>query len=104
MRKVAVSGFLFVFLLAISGSGLDPAVAQVSKKPAAGAAATGVIEITEGKDGKYRFFVRDAEKKLLAMSSPTGFASAEEAKTAIQHLKEIVKAAPVTSVKKKTKE
>ena len=63
-----------------------------------------VIEITEGKDGKFRFFVRNAEGKLLAMSSPGGFASEKEASRAIAELKEVVKSAKVTHGKsKKTK-
>jgi uncharacterized protein YegP (UPF0339 family) len=63
--------------------------------------AAAVIEITEGKDGKYRFFVRNAEGKLLAMSSPGGFASEKEAAKAIEELREVVRTAKVTHGKGK---
>jgi hypothetical protein len=97
MRKVAVAGFVFAFCLAISGIGRDGVIAQDTKKPGAGAA--GKIEIGEGKDGKFRFFVRDAEDKLLAMSG-RGFESADDAKTEIQKLKDVIKTAKVTMKKK----
>jgi hypothetical protein len=64
----------------------------------------GVIEIGEGKDGKFRFFVRDSEGKLLAMSSPGGFASEKEARTAISTLKEVVSSAKGTMAKPKAKD
>jgi hypothetical protein len=60
-----------------------------------------VIEITEGKDGKFRFFVRNDEGKLLAMSSPGGFASQKEASAAITELKEVIRTAKVTIGKSK---
>jgi len=60
----------------------------------------GVIEITQGKDEKYRFFVRDGDGKLLAMSGPGGFATAKEAEAAIDHLKDIVAKAKVNVVDK----
>jgi hypothetical protein len=98
MRKVAVVCFVFALLLAISGIGRDSAVAQDTKKP--GASAAGKIEINEGKDGRFRFFVRDGEGKLLAMSGGAGFESPDDAKTAVQKLKDVIKTAKVT-VKKK---
>jgi hypothetical protein len=103
MKSVVSVGVLVAVYL-IAGAPRPGAVsAQNPKKPAASAAATGVIEIGEGKDGKFRFFVRDDEEKLLAMSG-RGFASAEDAQTAIQHLKAVLKTAKVTMLKKKSKE
>jgi hypothetical protein len=69
-------------------------VAQVGKKGAA------VIEIAEGKDDKFRFFVRSAEAKLLARSSPTGFATEREARAAVEELKDALRGAKVVHTKK----
>src|SRR5262245_46172068 len=64
-----------------------------------------VIEVSEGRDGKFRFVVRNSEGKLLAMSGPRGFASEKEAEHAIEELKDVLKTARVTQGKsKKAKE
>jgi len=106
MRKVVLAGFVFAALLVVGSTGGDAVVAQVPKKPGAAPApaASGVIEIGEGKDGKFRFFVRDDKDKLLAMSGPPGFATAKDAEEAIKRLKDVVKTAKVTTLKKKTKD
>jgi len=103
MVKAVLAGFVFAVLLVVGGTGGDAVVAQAPKKPGAAPApaAAGVIEIGEGKDGKFRFFVRDSEDKLLAMSGPGGFSSTKDAETAIQKLKDVVKTAKVTTLKKK---
>jgi len=102
MVKAILAGFVFAVLLLVCGTGPDAVVAQAPKKPGAAAPpAAGVIEIGEGKDGKFRFFVRDSEEKLLAMSGPGGFPTAKDAETAIQRLKDVVKTAKVTTLKKK---
>jgi hypothetical protein len=100
MRKM-VFGFcaLVVSLMLVQGTG--PNVSAQAKKKVA---AKGVIEVAEGKDGKYRFFVRDGEGKLLAMSSPGGFATTKEANEAIDTLKEVISSAKVTNVKKDEKD
>jgi hypothetical protein len=64
----------------------------------------GVVEISEGKDEKFRFFVRDDQGKLLAMSSPGGFESEKEARAAVETLKEVLKSAKVVNVKKDAKD
>ncbi len=61
------------------------------------AAEAGVVEIGEGKDGKFRFSIRDDEGKLLAMSSPSGFASFKEAEEAVSRLKAILPKAKVVT-------
>ena len=104
MRKVMFAGFALAMLLLARGTAPDAVVAQNTQKKPAATAATGVIEIGEGKDAKFRFFVRNDEGKLVAMSSPGGFATADDAKEGIQHLKEIVKTAKVTMLKKKSKD
>jgi hypothetical protein len=98
MRKVLLGGFLLVLLILVRGTA--PGVVEAQGKKGG---TTGVIEIGEGKDGKFRFFVRDAEDKLVAMSSPGGFASVKDAQAAIDRLKEIVSKAKVTILKKDSK-
>jgi uncharacterized protein YegP (UPF0339 family) len=61
------------------------------------------INVTEGKDGKYRFTVRSGEGKLLAMSGPTGYASEKDALKAIEDLKTALKTAKIMPAKKATK-
>jgi uncharacterized protein YegP (UPF0339 family) len=80
------------------------ALAQGSKKEVKKDSKSPVIEIAEGKDGKFRFFVRDGEGKLLAMSSPGGYASEKEARTAIDALKKAIGTAKVTVKKGDKKE
>ena len=67
-------------------------------------AAPGFIEINEGKDGKFRFFVRDGEGKLLAMSGPAAYATKEDAQKGLDALKAILPTAKVTAGKKTEKE
>jgi uncharacterized protein YegP (UPF0339 family) len=105
MWKVLLSGCVLALWLLVSTAAPQAVVAQGKKDAKKGAqAAAGVIEIGEGKDGKFRFFVRNAEGKLLAMSSPGGFATAKDAETAIQTLKEVVSKAKVTMAKKGSKD
>jgi hypothetical protein len=100
MRKVLFGGLVLAGLLLAYGAAPDPVVGQKKK---AASSAVGVIEIGEGKDGKFRFFVRDDGGKLLAMSGPGGFATVKDAQTAIEHLKDVISTAKVTTIKKKTK-
>lgn len=94
-------GLIAVFVVGIA---LLVALATAERTALAGGkkGATGTIEIKEGKDGKYRFFVRDAEDKLLAMSGPTGFATIAEAQKAVDALKAVVGTAKVEIEKKDT--
>jgi hypothetical protein len=94
MRKVL---FALLLVVAVWGLSFSSPVGAQAKKDAA------TIEIAEGKDGKFRFFVRDDEDKLLAMSSPGGFETEKAAKEAIDHLKAVIGKAKVT-VKKETKD
>ena len=92
---------------------LGVASAQDAKTPAKKAdkadkkgVPVGTIDIGEGKDGKFRFFVRDEAGKLLAMSGGGGFATKDDALKAVEDLREVV--AKVTKVgtqpKKKDKD
>ena len=65
-------------------------------------AAAAVIEVNEGKDGKFRFFVRDADDKLLAMSG-TGFATREDAVKAVEKLRDALPTAKIAAPKKEEK-
>ncbi|MFO0797993.1 MAG: hypothetical protein U0804_10980 [Gemmataceae bacterium] len=50
-------------------------------------AAAGTIEINEGKDGKFRFVVRDADGKFLGGNTTIGHATKEDAAKAVDALK-----------------
>src|SRR5262245_31151897 len=107
MRKLLVCVLMFGLLAGLSGTAVPVVVAQATKKDkdkdkdTKGAkAGAGTIEVSEGKDGKFRFFVRNADGKLLAMSGPTGFASEKDAEKGIDELREVVAKAKVTKGKK----
>jgi hypothetical protein len=105
MRKLLLIPLVVAALLVAQGAVQEPVAAQakkdVKKDTKDTKKATGVIEIGEGKDGKFRFFVRDADGKLLAMSGPGGFASVKEAQDSIDELRAIVASAKVANVGKK---
>lgn len=99
MRQTLLGGLLVAALVVTMGVSPESVIAQAKDKavkdkaakdkdkaPAKGA----VIEIGKGKDDKFRFFVRDAEGKLLAMSGPGGFATTKDAEAAIAHLQEVI--------------
>ena len=65
----------------------------VDPKPTA---AKGSIVIKPGKDGKFRFFVRDENDKSL-MQSSTGYATEEDAKKMLENVKAIIAASKVTT-------
>jgi uncharacterized protein YegP (UPF0339 family) len=100
MRRTMLGGLVLAALILTVGNTVpDTAVAQAKKDTKAAKdkrdAKVGVIEITKGKDDKYRFFVRDGEHKLLAMSGPGGFETPKDAEAAIEQLKEVVARAKV---------
>ncbi len=103
LMAAAVAGFA-----AVGG----PAPAQDKKdtkkdaKDAKDAKATkaGTVEVNEGKDGKYRFNVRDADGKLLAMSGLTGFATRDDAVKALENLKAVLPTAKVAEAKEAKKD
>jgi uncharacterized protein YegP (UPF0339 family) len=91
------------------------ATAQEAKKPAtkeakdakeakdtkktAPKAGGGTVEISEGKDGKFRFGVRDEDGKYLGGSGPIGYPSRDEAVKAIDRLKAALATAKVVDKK-----
>lgn len=95
VRALALMTTLGAFLattLAIS------AVAQEKKAPAkTGGANTGIVEVNEGKDGKFRFVVRDNDSKYLVSSA--AFATKDDAMKGIERLKEVLENPKFTSKK-----
>jgi hypothetical protein len=102
MRKLFVCALMLTALLAFREAPTQPAFAQgkEDKGVKKGKVGEGTIEIAEGKDGKYRFFVRDADAKLLAMSGPGGFETVKDAQKAVDTLKDVIKTAKVSIAKK----
>jgi uncharacterized protein YegP (UPF0339 family) len=97
MRTFIVSAVLFIALF--PGVMTPPATAQ---KPAA----TGpVIEINESaKDGRFRFVIRGADGKALAMSVGAGYATDKDCMKALDTLKSVIgKAKIVKNAAKKDK-
>jgi uncharacterized protein YegP (UPF0339 family) len=97
MRQFVVCLALLAGFAAVVCSVPDTAVvAQGTKK-------TPHIEVSESKDGKFRFTVRSGDGKLLAMSGPTGHADEKNALKAIEDLKAALKTAKITPTKKSPK-
>src|SRR5262245_55739908 len=111
MRKLLFSGLVLTALILAPSLGPDAAFAQSkttkkddhtkkdtkATKEDKADSRTAVIEVTKGKDDKFRFFVRDGDGKLLAMSSPGGFATEKEAEAAVERLKDLIGKAKVVS-------
>jgi predicted aconitase len=92
-----------VALLAIVCAATNPtALAQKDKDKdkSTKKSGPGTVEIGEGKDGKFRLTIRDADGKFLALSAP--HATEKEARAAIEELRDALNKAKVT-VKKAEK-
>jgi uncharacterized protein YegP (UPF0339 family) len=96
MRRFVVCLSLLALFAVVAVVPNNNAVAQKDAKGA-------TINVTEGKDGKFRFTVRSGEGKLLAMSGPTGYADEKAALKAIEDLKTALKTAKIMPTKKGTK-
>lgn len=66
------------------------------------AVTTGSIEISEGKDSKFRFSIRNADGKYLGGSGPVGFPTEAAARTAIDDLKKVLATARISVKKEET--
>ena len=105
MTKLLSGALVAALVVGLAGVG-GPAPAQDKKDKdakatkAAKTAKTATIEINEGKDGKYRFLVRDGDGKLLAMSGPSGFDTKDAAEKAVDALKAALPTAKMTVGKK----
>ncbi len=88
--KLARAAFLMVALAGLSASALSVSHAQTKDKDAAKKTAKkGRIEIREGKDEKFRYFVYNGDGKTLAMST-VGYKSAKDAEKAVEEMKDVV--------------
>jgi uncharacterized protein YegP (UPF0339 family) len=83
-----------VALLAIVCAATNPTALAQKDKDKSKKGGAGTVEIGEGKDGKFRFTVRDADGKFLALSAP--HATEKEARAAIEELREALVKAKVT--------
>lgn len=112
MAKVLRGLALVVALSGFGGLALSVAPAQDKKADKKGdkkadmkegKTTGGTIEVSEGKDGKYRFSVRDADGKYVG-GSAVGHATREEAVKAVDTLKAVIITAKVTAGTKGEKE
>ncbi len=101
MQKLLACFLLLGSIVALSGIDAPHSVAQATKKDAKkdDKAGAGTIEISEGKDGKFRFGVRNAEGKYLGGSGPIGYATEKDARTADDELKQVLATAKITTKK-----
>ena len=78
---------------------LTPAQDKAAKKDdrKKGGKTTGVVEVNEGKDGKFRLVIRDPDEKFLATSA--AFATKAEAEKGIDKLREALANPKVTHKK-----
>ncbi|MCI0682730.1 MAG: DUF1508 domain-containing protein [Gemmataceae bacterium] len=60
----------------------------------------GVIEVSQGKDGKWRFSIRNADGKYLG-GTAVGHATEKAAKEIVEELKEVIAKAPYVTKKAK---
>jgi uncharacterized protein YegP (UPF0339 family) len=95
MSKLLRCLALVVAMGAISATAISVADAQGKGK------STGIVEVNEGKDGKFRLIVRDANNKYLATSA--AFASKEDAMKGLSRLKEVLQHPTITDKKSKGK-
>jgi len=93
MRKLYVCVALLAAGAVCGLSGRD-ALAQGKKDKDAG-----TIEISKGKDGKFRFSVRSADDKFLGGSGPKGLDSEKAARAAVDELKTVLAKAKLTKEK-----
>jgi uncharacterized protein YegP (UPF0339 family) len=81
-----VRGLALVTAMAVvSVAALSVAEAQEKGKKSTGKS-TGIVEVSEGKDGKYRLIIRDNDEKFLATSA--AFATQAEATKGIEKLRD----------------
>jgi len=106
MKKLVACLLLVCAIAALNVTQRPLSVAQDVKKDAVkkdDKGAAGTIEISEGKDSKFRFSVRNAEGKYLGGSGPVGFATEKDARAAIDDLKKVLITAKITIKKDDTK-
>ena len=100
MPKLARAVALFT-VLCVATASLSLAPAQdkgKAKDPQKKAAKTsGIVEMNEGKDGKFRLVIRDSDEKYLATSA--AFATKDDALTGLEALKAALENPKMTTKK-----
>jgi uncharacterized protein YegP (UPF0339 family) len=96
MLKLVRGLALVAAMSTVSVAALSVAEAQEKGKKATGKT-TGIVEVNEGKDGKFRLVIRDNDEKFLASSA--AFATKEEATKGIEKLKDALENPKITSKK-----
>lgn len=96
MRKIVRSLSLFAVIAAVMAAAGSATVAQEKKTTKA---AAGTIEIGEGKDGKFRFTIRDGEGKYLG-GTAVGYATKDDAIKAVETLKAVLATGKIVDGKK----
>ncbi len=97
-RGLALTAFVAGLTLAATVP-LNPAQATQAKKDdkKKSGKTTGIVEVNEGKDGKYRLVIRDTDEKFLATS--VAFATKDEAEKGIERLREALENPRITHKK-----
>jgi hypothetical protein len=95
MSKLMRCLALVAAMAAVSATAVSVADAQGKGK------STGVVEVSEGKDGKFRLIVRDSDNKYLATSA--AFATKDDAMKGLSRLKEVLQNPTITNKKSKGK-
>ena len=62
---------------------------------------TGTIQITEGKDGKFRYKLVDSDNKFI-FGALTGYETKEDAAKGVQNMKDVLSTAKITYAPKAT--
>jgi len=99
MPKLARAVALFTVLCVATASlSLAPAQDKGKGKDTKKAAKTsGIVEMNEGKDGKFRLVIRDSDEKFLATSA--AFATKDDAMKGLDALKTALENPKMTSKK-----
>jgi uncharacterized protein YegP (UPF0339 family) len=97
--KTTVRGLgLFAALAALTvatGPGLVAQDAKKKKDDPKTSASKATIKVGEGKDGKFRFMIYDADDVFLGMSGPKGFDTKADAVKGIEAMKAALASAKV---------
>jgi len=100
MYKLLACVLLLGGIAALGGIDAPRGMAQVKKDAKKDdKAGAGTIEIAQGKDGKFRFAVHNAQGKYIGGSGAVGFATEKDAVAAIDELKKVLATAKVTTKK-----
>lgn len=100
MRSKLTRALALAVMTAVAASALSLAPAQdkgKGKDAKKGAKTTGIVELNEGKDGKFRLVIRDSDEKYLATSA--AFATKDDALKGLDTLKAALENPKMTTKK-----